>query len=119
VAGVVNVVTRSNVEGVTANIQYGFAEGTLQVGSSVLYTGPTLDTNFLSNTGAPWQVASLATINVYGPCESGPACVICSTATLRSSQTASTGRSTTPSAAICTSIWGPHSRGPEATTLND
>jgi hypothetical protein len=66
VAGVVNVVTRSNVEGVTANSQNGFAEGTLQVGSSVPYTGPTLDTNFLSNTGAPWQVASLTTINVYG-----------------------------------------------------
>lgn len=37
-----------------------------QIGSSVIYTGATLDTNFLSNSGAPWPVASLTTINLYG-----------------------------------------------------
>jgi iron complex outermembrane receptor protein len=37
----------------------------LQVGSSLMYTGSTLDTNFLSNSGVPWHVASLATVNLY------------------------------------------------------
>jgi iron complex outermembrane receptor protein len=37
----------------------------LQIGSSLLYTGTTLDTNFLSNDGVPWHVASATTVNLY------------------------------------------------------
>jgi iron complex outermembrane receptor protein len=37
-----------------------------QVGASVIYTGNTLDTNFLSTSGAPFRVASLTTANLYG-----------------------------------------------------
>lgn len=38
----------------------------VQLGSSVIHTGSTLDTLFLSDTGVPWRVASLTTINLYG-----------------------------------------------------
>ena len=43
-----------------------WTRGRIQVGASVLHTGTTLDTNFLSDDGAPWPVASLTTINLYG-----------------------------------------------------
>jgi iron complex outermembrane receptor protein len=36
-----------------------------QAGSSLIFTGSTLDTNFLSNAGVPWHVASLTTVNLY------------------------------------------------------
>lgn len=36
-----------------------------QVGTSVQYTGETLDTGFLSTTGVPWTVKSLTTVNLY------------------------------------------------------
>ena len=38
----------------------------LQIGASVIYTGSTLDTNFLADDGAAWRVASLTTVNLYG-----------------------------------------------------
>jgi iron complex outermembrane receptor protein len=38
----------------------------IQGGASVNYTGPTKDINFLSNSGVPWPVASLTTLNLYG-----------------------------------------------------
>ena len=38
----------------------------VQVGASVVYTGKTQDTNFLSTTGVPWQVASMTVVNLYG-----------------------------------------------------
>jgi iron complex outermembrane recepter protein len=38
----------------------------VQFGASVVYTGKTQDTNFLSTTGVPWQVASLTVVNLYG-----------------------------------------------------
>jgi hypothetical protein len=37
----------------------------LQAGSSLIYTGSTLDTNFLSNDGMPWHVASATIVNLY------------------------------------------------------
>jgi outer membrane receptor protein involved in Fe transport len=37
-----------------------------QVGTSVQYTGETLDTNFLSPSGAEYLVPSLTTLNLYG-----------------------------------------------------
>ena len=43
--------------------------GRVQVGSSVVYTGRTLDTNFLSTTGEPWHVASLTVVNLFGQVE--------------------------------------------------
>jgi iron complex outermembrane receptor protein len=38
----------------------------VQVGASVVYTGKTKDTNFLSTTGVPWPVASMTVVNLYG-----------------------------------------------------
>jgi iron complex outermembrane receptor protein len=38
----------------------------VQVGASVVYTGKTQDTNFLSTTGVPWPVASMTVVNLYG-----------------------------------------------------
>lgn len=43
-----------------------WSKANFQVGSSVIHTGATLDTNFLSDSGVPWRVASLTTINLYG-----------------------------------------------------
>jgi iron complex outermembrane recepter protein len=43
-----------------------WTRGRFQAGSSVLYTGATLDTNFLSDRGVPWHVAPLTTLNLYG-----------------------------------------------------
>ena len=40
--------------------------GGMQVGSSVVYTGRTLDTNFLSTSGVPWHVSSLTVVNLFG-----------------------------------------------------
>jgi len=37
-----------------------------QVGTSVQYTGQTLDTNFLSPSGVEYPVQSLTTLNLYG-----------------------------------------------------
>lgn len=37
----------------------------IQVGASVIYTGPVLDTTLLSASGVPWPVASLTTTNLY------------------------------------------------------
>ena len=37
-----------------------------QVGASVQYTGETLDSNFLSTSGAEYPVSALATLNLYG-----------------------------------------------------
>jgi iron complex outermembrane recepter protein len=37
----------------------------VQVGASVVYTGKTKDTNFLSTTGVPWPVASMTVVNLY------------------------------------------------------
>jgi iron complex outermembrane recepter protein len=47
----------------TASLTWTFRS--VQVGSSVIHTGSTLDTNFLSSGGEPWRVASLITINLY------------------------------------------------------
>ena len=38
----------------------------VQFGASVVYTGKTKDTNFLSTTGVPWPVASMTVVNLYG-----------------------------------------------------
>ena len=38
----------------------------VQVGASVVYTGKTQDTNFLSTTGVPWPVTSMTVVNLYG-----------------------------------------------------
>jgi iron complex outermembrane recepter protein len=38
----------------------------LQLGSAVIYTGTTRDTDFLSSTGVPWPVSSLTTVNLHG-----------------------------------------------------
>ena len=38
----------------------------VQVGASVVYTGKTKDTNFLSTSGVPWPVASMTVVNLYG-----------------------------------------------------
>ena len=47
----------------TASLTWTFDK--MQLGSSVIHTSSTLDTNFLSGSGEPWRVASLTTINMY------------------------------------------------------
>jgi iron complex outermembrane receptor protein len=37
----------------------------VQVGASVIYTGKTKDTLFLSTSGVPWPVASMTVVNLY------------------------------------------------------
>ena len=37
----------------------------VRVGASVVYTGKTQDTNFLSPSGVPWQVTSMTVVNLY------------------------------------------------------
>jgi len=37
----------------------------VRVGASVVYTGKTKDTNFLSTSGVPWPVASMTVVNLY------------------------------------------------------
>ena len=51
---------------IKATTALNWALDPVQFGASVVYTGKTQDTNFLSTTGVPWQVASMTVVNLYG-----------------------------------------------------
>jgi len=74
-AGLINVATPLATPGnqlevlgnprVKGTFALDWALDPVRVGASVVYTGKTKDTNFLSTSGVPWPVASMTVVNLY------------------------------------------------------